>query len=407
MTEFELKLRSLALLRPSVRYVGRVLAQRPKRGFTSLPAFFRRPLWLATAAAASVLLVVAIWIVSQVATGGPRWQRSAGRPAKEPLAGAGVSSKPASGTARSADAAGISRGHTDFSEGLAGAVSEKGKVGYIDVSGKWVIPPRFDWCGKFRQGIAWVGEGPWQTRSFFFIDRDGKKVNIPLKDAKGRGIRIFGPFSEGLAVIQAGRKYGYIDRNGKVVIAPEYDEARAFSEGLGCVSKPGGTRYIDRTGRVVIAPNRLSGTSFHEGLAGAARFGTHKWGYIDRSGKFAIRPQFDDVPYRFSEGLAAVKVGRRYGYIDRRGTMLIPPRFRHARYFSEGLAAVDVGKVGEPDDLGRRCGYIDRTGRFIIKPRFQAAWEFSEGLAYVYVGERRHGYIDHTGQFVIRLGRWK
>ena len=65
-------------------------------------------------------------------------------------------------------------------------------------------------------------------------------------------------------------KYGFIDKNGKVVIEPQFDYAGAFSEGLGKVKKDG------------------------------------KWGFIDKSGKVVIEPQFDSI-FNFSEGLAEVE----------------------------------------------------------------------------------------------------
>ncbi len=39
-----------------------------------------------------------------------------------------------------------------------------------------------------------------------------------------------------------------------------------------------------------------------------------KWGYIDRTGKISIRPQFDDAG-DFSEELARVRIGEKWGYI--------------------------------------------------------------------------------------------
>jgi hypothetical protein len=41
-----------------------------------------------------------------------------------------------------------------------------------------------------------------------------------------------------------------------------------------------------------------------------------KWGFIHKTGKVAIEPQFDLVGI-FSEGLAQVRIGANCGYIDR------------------------------------------------------------------------------------------
>ena len=45
----------------------------------------------------------------------------------------------------------------DFSEGLA--VAQKGKCGYINISGEFVIKPQFDFCEAFSDGLAQVGTG--------------------------------------------------------------------------------------------------------------------------------------------------------------------------------------------------------------------------------------------------------
>src|SRR5215467_13059918 len=77
--------------------------------------------------------------------------------------------------------------------------------------------------------------------------------------------------------------------------------------------------------------------------------------------------------------LFRVQVGGKFGYIDKTGRVTIPPQFDSASRFSEGLAAVGVGD----DTIKRKWGYIDQTGRFAIKPRFSKADDFSNGLALV------------------------
>ncbi len=98
-----------------------------------------------------------------------------------------------------------------------------------------------------------------------------------------------------------------------------------------------------------------------------------KYGYIDKTGKIVINPQFTDSS-SFSEGLAKVRIGKKYGYIDRTGKLVINSRFVWASDFSEGLAAVLKGG---------KFGYIDIAGGIVIEPLFDDAKDFSEGLAIV------------------------
>ena len=45
------------------------------------------------------------------------------------------------------------------------------------------------------------------------------------------------------------RKYGFIDKSGKVVIEPQFDYAEPFSEGLACLEKDGKLGYLDKNGK--------------------------------------------------------------------------------------------------------------------------------------------------------------
>lgn len=131
-----------------------------------------------------------------------------------------------------------------------------------------------------------------------------------------------------------------------------------------------------------------------------------KFGFMDRSGRTVLTPQFD-ATYGFSEGLAAVRIGDKYGYIDTKGVVVITPQFDAVRPFSEGLAVAEVGT---------KFGYIDRKGLMSITPQFDGAAMFHNGHAAVkiccgpmlaesdskagHIGANRYGFIDKRGKYV-------
>ncbi|HAA27993.1 MAG TPA: hypothetical protein DCE56_10440 [Cyanobacteria bacterium UBA8553] len=75
-----------------------------------------------------------------------------------------------------------------------------------------------------------------------FICRALKIPGVPLQYVPGMEFVVIPPqfaqadsFSEGLARVKIGNKWGYIDKKGKLVIQPQFDEAASFSEGLALV----------------------------------------------------------------------------------------------------------------------------------------------------------------------------
>ena len=99
-----------------------------------------------------------------------------------------------------------------FNEGLAWVVKD-GKYGYVDTKGNVVIPFRFHvdndmqpYGGDFHNGLAKVTN--LSTGKWGFIDKQGKEV-IPCRFDGAWD------FSEGLAVVRIGDRWGFVNTEGK------------------------------------------------------------------------------------------------------------------------------------------------------------------------------------------------
>lgn len=296
---------------------------------------------------------------------------------------------------------------------------QAGNYGYINKIGKLVIKSQFSEVHSFSQGLAAVKIG----NKWGYINKTGKLVIKP-QFSETRS------FLQGLAAVKIGNNWGYINGTGKVVVKAQFNETYSFSEGLAAVKVGDNWGYIDKTGAIVIKPQFIDAYSFSEGIAIVNRFD-----YIDKIGKQTIQIEVEDSPYsdgeiidvkNFSQGLAAVQTGGGgtcgsvlcvYGYIDKTGKMIVEPEFFEAREFSQGLAAVSTNDSAGGVAVGE-WGYINKRGQLVIKPIFSAANSFSEGLAAVEKGRKdafyeesgetfrkvipgKWGYIDSTGKQVI------
>ena len=249
--------------------------------------------------------------------------------------------------------------------------------GYIDTTGKEVVPCQYDQTWGFSEGLAFVKKGG----KYGYIDTTGTEV-VPCQYDSAYD------FSEGLARVEKDGEYGYIDTTGKEVIPCQYYEAERFSEGFACVEKYAKWGYIDTTGTEVVPCQYDYAYGFSEGFAGVEKYA--KWGYIDTTGTEVVPCQYDGAR-SFSEGLAAVKKDGKYGYIDTTGTEVIPCQYDDVGSFSEGLACVKKDE---------KFGYVDTTGKVVVSCQYDDVSDFSDGLACV-EKDGKYGYIDTTGKKVI------
>jgi WG repeat protein len=107
---------------------------------------------------------------------------------------------------------------------------------------------------KFRQTLLFVGLT--LTLLYSYITQRTPQPTPPKPQrwevAFEQPFEVGGQFSEGLAVIGTGEKYGYIDKTSQVVIKPQFDWANAFSEGMACVTINSKEGFINQSGEIVV-----------------------------------------------------------------------------------------------------------------------------------------------------------
>lgn len=308
------------------------------------------------------------------------------------------------------------------------------KWGFVDTTGKMVVPFQYDEVAPFSEGLAGVGMDSGRKDAYGericlwgVIDATGKEI-VPCKyEIVGRKGRteanalttgeesMFGvqathvykvdidPFREGLMAVCLDGKCGYIDRTGKEVIPLKYDYAGNFCDGFATVELDGQRRYIDKTGKeFMLDYDRIFKVNENGWLVGKG----DTWGMIDKTGREVVPVGKYKSMDTFSEGLAAVCRDEKWGYIDSMGNEVVPCIYRSAAPFSEGLAAVRTDELVEKNKWGTwnvyKGGYIDKTGKAVIPLtlEYTELGDFHEGLAVVDCGDGK-GYIDTTGAEVI------
>ena len=251
----------------------------------------------------------------------------------------------------------------------------------------------------FDESTGWIKVG--KDGKFGFIDQTGKVV-IPLVYDNCE------LFSEGLAVVSAGSypntKCGFINESGQLVVPMDYDFAVEFSDGLAVIEKNGKWGYVDTTGQTVIPLVYDFALPFYGGVAvvGTGKDeSSSKYGLIDTSGRLVLPLKYDELYNDGGEILPAVKDGM-LGFIDRTDRVVVPffTNYGFPGQQFTGYSSVSEGRIALYDRDGKTY-YKDMTGK-TVGGTYDFGGIFSEGLAYA-EQNGKCGFIDTSGNFAFYI----
>ncbi|MDX1906445.1 MAG: WG repeat-containing protein [Bacteroidia bacterium] len=232
-----------------------------------------------------------------------------------------------------------------FTQGVA-CIYQNGKWGYINHEGEWMIEPQFLYPVNFRDSLAVVMDA---RRQKIILRLDGKRIlpqyRIETQFYEGAATSRFNFRGEYVSAYDT-RKFGLCDTGGRALFVPQFDDMGRFGSGMCPVligSKsgdpvltpevPGPEAYVggkwgfvDRNGRIVFNPVYDGARGYSEGFT-AVKSGD-LWGYMNEKGKMITGYEFEWADY-FHEGMAWVRLGPqhndyrgRYALIDDGGDVI-------------------------------------------------------------------------------------
>lgn len=242
-------------------------------------------------------------------------------------------------------------GVAPFSGGLM-AIKNK-KWGYMDTTGKLIIPLKYDQVSSFDNGYAIVKSG----KKYIVITKTGKEILVTAPDVKE-----IKHFSGGLAPFQSAvtNQFGFIDTTGNVLIPATFKSVGYFINELAWAkTSDGKVGFINSKGEWIIAPKFDYAKDFdpESGLARIKMSG--QWAYTNKSGR--LLNVATDLFGDFHNGLAKGELRDKAGFFDKGGNWVITPQFEEANSFTNGYTTVKKGG---------KWGVIDKEGKWIIQPTF-------------------------------------
>jgi hypothetical protein len=231
-----------------------------------------------------------------------------------------------------------------------------GKWGLIDKSGKFVIEPKFDSSSTVRHEVRTLRQGD----TVVYINSEGNYVAEAETESR---------FRSGLRSVQVDWKWGYINTEGEMAIAPQFDAVLEFhEEGFAFASKDGAAYLINAKGEVLLTADFWleAGKVADKGFIRFEK--DKKWGLADYSGKVLAKPQYENMLV-FENGLLRVVKNGKYGYLDEHGNEVIDFQFDRIDHFLDSGLAVAFKE--------RKAGLINAEGEWVIEPQYENMVESS------------------------------
>jgi hypothetical protein len=194
--------------------------------------------------------------------------------------------------------------------------------------------------------VGMVGDYFWalQDQRAVLIDDDGK-----LRVQPSAGISRFIGYHDEKYMIQKDGRYGFVDLNGKLLIANRYDSLLHFSD------ERAGFKLGDR------------------------------WGSIDFNEHLLVQPNYDQV-FPFEHNLSIVRMSEDYGLIDPFGKLVLSLEYDHIDRIQDNYLLYQNQKVG----------IADLTGQLILRTDYDSIVPISQNLLIV-EQDKRQGLLDFQG----------
>lgn len=310
-----------------------------------------------------------------------------------------------------------------FNNGLA-PVKQNGKWGYIDETGKTVIPFQYDIAGLFSEGFALVGNEV-EMDPYYDPDESLSAYELGFVDTKGNYTPLICPdqydwktndYQTGPIQYVTGDSMlsnDMIFHNGYIILQRPDEPTSYIYDTTGsivelslpedCYLTPWGFQVTE--GKVIIGEPAIEGGDLH--------FADLKTGQL-----LNIQLSEDDQAYYyfdlrpFNQGVAPVCVcrmdnetwetTRRWGFVDASGQFVIEPAYTNFRV-NDIYGAYEVfGVTGLAmvENTAGKWGAIDKSGKTVIPFNYEHLYTYSFGLL-AFQQNGKWGYLDEDLNVVI------
>jgi hypothetical protein len=256
------------------------------------------------------------------------------------------------------------------------------QYGFVDRKGN-LLPNRiwFDnnWIPDTEHKIGWIKVG----HLWGLADKQGKVLLQPQFTEKN-------DFQNGLAKVKKHNLFGVINNSGIIVIEPNYDKVAFFDRNYIQISKRDKKGVANEVGEITIPLDYDEIIDFDSTTVLLHQ--NNLWGLANKNGLVVTPPQYDEIKNFTKDGLVDYEKNGKWGLIDDKGRVLATAQFDDIEQFTKGGMAA----VKQKD----KWGFISKQGKILIVPQY----DNFEYLTANYAKIRKDnlwGLIDTNGKVLL------
>lgn len=304
-----------------------------------------------------------------------------------------------------------------FQNGLAMVKDTNNLYGFMDAGGRMPIPAKYEAITSFNSKGRAAAKLP-GSENWIIINNKNKELARTEATFVGEFVRDVAPYRKGMMwglmdaagkqltppvyeeiqqnpgtlwAYKSNGKYGFMNDEGKVMIAPAYTVSMGFDKKypvavVGNYTSSQVYGMIDEKGRVIIPLNYLTITPISEGYFGLTDF-VGRYALANTSGKITTEHLFSALREMHRGVIPARDAMEQWMLVDPYGKVIV-----------ENTAYIGAGSEGFfPAGDGLRFGYLDAKGNHAIEWVYTYITDFTNGVARVERNARAF-YIDRHGK---------
>lgn len=197
-------------------------------------------------------------------------------------------------------------------------------------------------------------------------EKDKLNINKVYEDANPfASINEKNKDSEYYSIVKLDNKYGIINDKNEFLLEARYDYILKLYNEFFIIKENDKYGYVNKNFKIVQKPFYLDAKEFIDGIA-FVQFPNNKWGCISNSMKVLLEGKYDEI-FPIVNSYARTELADKWGFINKKCEVIIEPKYDYINNFYSKYTKVVLNK---------KVGYIDTKGDEIVKPDFEFGQRF-------------------------------